>query len=451
MPGPTPEVYLRLGSHSEKQYVLKTAGLFQGVLVGANLLESTPGATVSLAIKILGGLNKAFAIDPMTYTFGMDLGYIQSETIDRTSRKPGARKVSLKRSFANLAKHYGEPVSSRVLTHKKPVSPAEFSGNLITDFSRAVFNYQVMRMKFQWDADPQLNEFAKELPAPSFVFSPYFYTHFERTGGAWKAWHELNVSLARSFAQIETDLPKHSVLCIDQSVLRSRSILMGIGKEYIETGCNACWLWFSKLIEQDIEEDELYNLVGFTNQFRDAGIALYNSHGGYLSALLSKHGMTGFSHGVGYGESKDVVPIIGVTIPTVNYHLPPLHVRVPMLELERALPELKIRSAADFHSRICDCTVCKGILKGQLSYLHEFGDTVTKVGNIRESQTPDSAKKCRFHFLLARKKEVEKVAATSLVELKRHLNDKATEYSNLPSYLGLSGRAQHLRTWSAGI
>ena len=446
-----PEVYLRLGSHSEKQYVLKTAALFEGVLVGANLLESTPGATVSFAVAILGGFKKSFAIDPMTYTFGMDLGYIQSETIDRTSRRPGARKIALKRSFASLAKHYGEPVSSRVLTDKKPVSPLDFSEKLVTDLSRSVFDYQVTRMKLQWDADPQLKEFAKELPAPSFVFSPYFYIHFERPGSDWKAWYELNVALARSFARIDTKLPKHSVLCIDHGVLRSQSILEKIGKEYIETGCDACWLWLSKFDEQKIEEDELRNLVRFANQFRDAKVALYNSHGGYLSALLAKHGLTGFSHGIGYGESKDVIPVIGVTVPTVNYHLPPLHVRVPVLELERALPELKIRTAGDFHSRVCDCTVCKGVLKGQLANLHEFGETVLKVGNVRESQTPDSAKKCRFHFLLARKKEVERVGKGTLTELKQDLRDKAAEYGRLPSFLALGSRARHLRTWSDGI
>ncbi len=451
MSGPMPRVYLRLGSHSEKQYVLKTAGLFEGVIVGANLLESTPGATVSLAVKIMGGFKKAFAVDPMTYTFGMDLGYIQSETIDRSSTRPGARKIALKKSFANLAKHFGEPVSSSVLRAKKSVSPADFTAKSIKDFSFAVFQYQVNRMKIQWDSDPQLKEFAKVLPTPSFVFSPYFFTPFERTSNAWTAWHEVNIALATDFAQIDSPLEKHSVLCIDKSVLRSRSVLTRIGQDYIETGCRACWLWLSNLIEEDIEDEELSNLVALSAQFRDAGIDLYNSHGGYLSAILSKHGMTGFSHGVGYGESKDVIPIIGVTVPTVNYHLPPLHVRVPMLELERALPELKIRNATEFHRRICDCTVCKGVLKGNLSNLHEFGDTVLKVGNTRESQTPDSAKKCRFHFLLARRKEMERIAASSLEEIKRHLSDKAAEYGLLPPYLGLRSRTQHLRTWSKWI
>jgi hypothetical protein len=48
---PPSTVTIRLGSHSEKEYLLKTANLFKGVIVGANLLEMTPGATVSLAWK----------------------------------------------------------------------------------------------------------------------------------------------------------------------------------------------------------------------------------------------------------------------------------------------------------------------------------------------------------------------------------------------------------------
>ena len=104
-------------------------------------------------------------------------------------------------------------------------------------------------------------------------------------------------------------------------------------------------------------------------------------HGGYLSALLSKRGLTGFSHGVGYGESKDVVPVIGVIVPVVNYHYPPLHIRTGIAEIERALTELEIFDADDFHEKVCDCTVCKGVIAGDLKNLRQFGEFVLKVGN----------------------------------------------------------------------
>jgi hypothetical protein len=221
--------------------------------------------------------------------------------------------------------------------------------------------------------------------------------------------------------------------------------------EYIDAGCEAYWFWFSALAEEKLATDRLKVLVALVNLLRDANRRAYNVHGSFLSALLNKHGLTGFSHGVGYGESKDVIPVIGVTVPTVNYHLPPLHVRVPILEVQRALGALGITDADEFHANICDCTVCKGVLGGDLANLGQFGDFVLKLGNTRQSQTPDSAKKCRFHFLLARYKEIEKVGSSSSEVLKAELKQIADQYEGLPSYLGLAGRASHLRVWRSAL
>ena len=451
MADPTPELYLRMGSHAEKQYVLKTVKLFSGVIVGANLVESTPGATVSFAVNILGGCKRAFAIDPMTYTFGMDIRYIQSETIDRTARKPGVRKIALKRSFVRLVEEYGEPLEDALLSENRSVQPSDFTGGNIRSFATSVYNYQAERMRSEWESDPQLKEFAPRMPSPSFALAPYFYLPYRLRGGRWREWLELNLALATEFASMEGGLEKHSVLCIERSILQSPRDAEEICKAYIETDCSACWLWLSALAESDTTFEELELLVCLAKLFKEAGVKLYNLHGGYLSGLLSKYGMTGFSHGIGYGEAKDVIPVIGVTVPTVNYHLPPLHIRVPMLELERALPRLGIKDAEDFHREICDCTVCKGVLRGDLGNLHEFGDMVLKAGNTRESQTPDSAKKCRFHFLLARKKEIDSISALTLREVKQQLSESYNTYHGLPAYLALKDKSEHLRVWRDGI
>jgi len=60
---------------------------------------------------------------------------------------------------------------------------------------------------------------------------------------------------------------------------------------------------------------------------------------------------------------------------------------------------------------------------------------VVKVGNLRESQTPDRAKKCRLHFLLARKKELGTIAALSNTDLKQQLLDTHDKFQRLPTYL----------------
>lgn len=439
---PRSEVFLRLGSHSEKQYVIKTFKLFHGVLAGANLLESTPGATVSFALNVLGK-GKAFAIDPMTYTFGMNLDYIKSETIDRSSKGKKTTKFGLKKSFVRLAEEFGNPVSDAV-EKDRPVKPSDFDNDMTEAFCGSIYNYQTTRMRMFWEADVQLQEF--DCPDPSFVFAPYFYIPCPEAG--WKEWRELNIKLANCFSELDGNVEKHGVICIDQKILDDSARWLRICHEYVETGLSAFWLWLSPLNEEKISDSRLQALAEGIDAFEAAGKRVYNMHGGYLSALLSKRGLTGFSHGVGYGESKDVVPVIGVIVPVVNYHYPPLHIRVGIAEIERALSDLGIYDADDFHKKVCDCTVCKGVIAGDLKNLRQFGEFILKVGNQKKSQTPDSAKKCRLHFILARRKEIDHVSELTADELKRELRDMAAEYAALPGYLTLQSKGRHLNTWA---
>ena len=54
MPVVDPSVVLRLGSHAEKDYFLKTIELWDGLMVGANLVEAAPRATSSMVLKFAG-------------------------------------------------------------------------------------------------------------------------------------------------------------------------------------------------------------------------------------------------------------------------------------------------------------------------------------------------------------------------------------------------------------
>jgi len=80
------------------------------------------------------------------------------------------------------------------------------------------------------------------------------------------------------------------------------------------------------------------------------------------------------SHGVGYGEQKDVVPVIGQSTPTVRYYLPSLHRRLSVPEIELCFRRLAIDSPNDFYEKICDCTICKGVVKKELKEFSEFGE-----------------------------------------------------------------------------
>src|SRR6266496_3271506 len=132
MPAVDPRVILRLGSHAEKEYIEKSVRRLDGVIVGANLMEATPGATASLIVSI-AGRGKAVYIDPMTYAFGRyvdpvtgrrrdDLDWIKSEQKAKKTRRGGRQ---FKRSYKALGLRLGG-LFEEALTREKAISPADF-------------------------------------------------------------------------------------------------------------------------------------------------------------------------------------------------------------------------------------------------------------------------------------------------------------------------------------
>lgn len=61
-----PELVLRLGTHAEKDYVEKLAAMLDGIIIGTNLLEATPGATSSLILSLCGANDVCPECDPCT-------------------------------------------------------------------------------------------------------------------------------------------------------------------------------------------------------------------------------------------------------------------------------------------------------------------------------------------------------------------------------------------------
>jgi hypothetical protein len=131
----------------------------------------------------------------------------------------------------------------------------------------------------------------------------------------------------------------------------------------------------------------------------------------------------------------------------VSYHFNPLHVKASVPDIERAFSILGIQTAAEFHKTVCDCSICVGTLRGDLRNFRKFGELTLKAGNRRESQTAESAKRCRFHFLLARRKELVLVNQSSRDQLAVLLGATIAEYDQLPVSIKLRERNYALKMW----
>ena len=167
MPIVEPSVVLRLGSHAEKDYFLKTTGLWDGLMVGANLLEAAPGATSSMVFKFAGKKHEMpYYVDPMTYAFGTyiehgtneprtDLDWIKSDQKNKETKKVERR---YKRSYRALAEIIGGPLLSG-LEKDEGISSDHFDDlEEIEQLCDAVLQYQRTRIRSEFECGFRVRE-----------------------------------------------------------------------------------------------------------------------------------------------------------------------------------------------------------------------------------------------------------------------------------------------------
>lgn len=457
MSDPTPQVVLRLGTHAEKDYIEKLAALLDGIILGANLLEATPGATSSLLLTLCGAKNAGrYYIDPMTYAFGeladrqsgkpwKDLDWLKSEQLLKGKGKQGKTVRDFKRSYRLLADQLGSPFAAAI-ANSRAISVSDLSADeTIRSVATATTQYQLTRVRAEFEKDDEFKSYASNIPSPAAVLAPYFFCEQPHRDD----WLSANLRLTAATVNAASATPVHAVVCSDVSALTDKTFMARLARELPATGVTGAWLWFSTLFEDEADVDTLQALRRLVESLAKSKLAVYNMHGGYFSLALSKYGMSGVSHGVGYGEQKDVIPVIGQSVPTVRYYLPALHRRLGVPDIERCFDALGIRTATDFHERVCDCPVCKGIVVEELRDFSLFGESQpSATSGLRRVQTPAAAKRCRFHYLICRVRERDRIGALSVADIQAMWANSANTWGRQRSLLE---SAQHLGRWSAAL
>ncbi|MBI1249802.1 hypothetical protein GC197_18400 [bacterium] len=444
MPDEQPQVFIRLGTHAEKDYLQKTIRLLDGFMVAANLLEATPGATSSLILKFGGKkIAKPYFLDPMTYAYGMNLSYLKSEQTVKTN---GGKKTIFapKRSYAQLALQFGG-LFEEAIQRDSRLTPVDFqSSTAVEKTCQSVARYQLTRPSSELAMDEESAPFSDSLPNPYAVMAPYFFVDNDY----FDDWLNLFISLSEATANLELDAPVHAVLCADVSFLDNQTAIDFVVDRLPGTGVDGVWLWFSTLDEHSASVKRLRKLRHLTEALSEH-LYVYNMHGGYYSLSLCRLGMTGIAHGVGYGEHKDIAPVQGQSTPTVRYYLPAVHKRLGVPDIERAFLNLNITSPEDFFEKICDCTICKGVLKDGIQKFGSFGELdYASAKSKRRSQTAAAAKLCRFHFLINRIKERNAITTKSVLDIRADFKAKWDVWSKEQS---VANNADHLPRWRKAL
>lgn len=359
-------------------------------------------------VLFLRNVDKPYFIDPVTYRFAVDRS--------RLLRKEG----DMKKSFEKLLYAYGNKIKNIIINEKRSLYPSDFSKDKVwqddfinelchhvLDFQQTFFGKALLDDSFK----KLIKSVGGKIPKqknPDFLIPPYFY--------AWDTndpWYMISKHCAEVSPEIARS-PVTPIICISKGVLLDATQLDKIVADY--DSFRRIILWISDFNSTREGTPLLRGFLNLIRKFKDRDKEILSLYGSYFDLLLSKMGLSGFSTGLGYGESKDVVaPTGGPLLP--RYYLNFLKYHVPRANAAGYLARHKERGLS------CSCKICnRGVT----------------IANMSENDI-------KKHFLCSRKKENVDVKSKELNEILAELVSSL----NIPDeeLVPFGLRKNHLFTW----
>jgi hypothetical protein len=316
--------YLSYGA-TDQQTVRQLAGSFNGLLVPGTVAsfqrEGTGGFVLSLSAASAG---TEYVIDPRFPLFQQAL-------------------VNPKKSHTALAEIFGRPD----LVRATDPLPDDFDAELIDTVARSWTDFNG---GYQQQTGGKFAKYAErlgepvELPnakAPRYVLAPYLVA-----SGITDPWWTKSQELFEATRRHVNDDDR----CVRVVASASPHALA----ELLETvGDSKIAIWVSALDELRRTHDELAEYGRAIADFTDQGKKAFALYGGFFGVLLQNIGLSGLSHGIGFGESRAWIELPESGPPPARYYLPQLHRYVQPDEATQLL-------FADERLAACDCEDCGG-------------------------------------------------------------------------------------------
>jgi hypothetical protein len=312
---------------------------YYGISVSAHLLSYTPMSVV----QVLSVTEKPFFVDPMTFVFARS-----PDTIARNG-KP-------RRSYSKLMAAYGLPFSE--CTNGSVLSPARFRGedgqiddSSVLEACRVVLSYQRAGVSAATNLSKYLellNRGVRLRPlSPTFLVSPYFYARSTRD-----EWYAISLRCAQLSRTIKGDKDLYAVVCISRDILYDSTQVQQIIRDY--AGHDGYIIWIDGFREDTLGTDDLVGVRALVEGLSRDGKPVLSMYGGFVCDLLSKFGLSGYSSGICYGESRSVDTKGGGA--GNRYYVRQSHLKVSE-ELAR-----DFFSVSDNNARfLCSCQTCQAI------------------------------------------------------------------------------------------
>jgi len=424
---------VRLGTHAEKDYLIRAYAWFDEVALNANLVEGT-ASSLGVFLNELRDKGKGYFVDPVTYAFALSPEYIMRGGTGQISRS------NLKRTFKGLAERYGTVVNQ--CAGRISLEPIHLASEAAQDdLCQSVLNYERDRLNeaISQSVDFLMAETEIEPLVPTRFIAPYFHLSGDLE------WLPINIALANRACNIEP--ATWVVVCLDSVLLDSTTIIDSLVSEYSSLTTPGYLLWATDFEEERATGGQIRGLQHLIRGLsQNEAKQVINMFGGYFSCLLADCGLTGISHGLGYGERRDIIPVLGGGLPPAKYYLPAIHQHIRIDQFAAIVSELDDNS----FPQVCNCAICSGLLRQGLRYLtQQYTAIDTKIvnGRYRQVATPQVYRLTRFHYLSNKHLEFQRCRN---IECSNLLGELDQAYQQFRGPLGTSS-LMYLRIWRRAL
>jgi len=403
---PRPNFYVRLNLTREKNYVSGNDDKYDGIFISANVLESFPKAFANFLYRSA----KPYVIDPITYIFG-------PSTLDLTDKRWWA---TLTQAYG-LTESLGPGVSN--LSSDNLLSPDGRPTQSLSRFVASVIAYQKSRIETIAQSLAEIDSFvsgqnARTNPRPQILLAPYFMMP---TAG--NPWATVNLESLRIAVEAKGNYPLYAVIFIDKSLLGFPTELERIAERFSIPGVDGYMVWIADFREIEAPVSLLKGFRDLVGRLSSNGKPVINMYGGLFSYLLGTNGITGVSHSLCYGESKDHLAEGGGFF--VRYYHPRMRTKIPAGRIQDFL-------ALRPHY-LCSCNVCS-----RLTDSHRAWDSI-------------SVEEAAIHYLNKRAEELAMIDQNGSSTLIRDFQVVTEEMHSVDPTRAEDQFYSHLARWATAL
>jgi hypothetical protein len=415
---------LRYGTVAEKTYLEKAINTYDYLVINGNSAAYVSRAIAKFVVeKFFSKPEKGFFIDPITYAFQHNTKLLKTLSSDGS--------YMLKKSIKKLVEEYGPPVNK--VEADTDIKPSDFSeARIKNDFCYRVLKFQYYIIndyinnndleKYLRYATGMNSNFIKQF-YPKLLIAPYFYLN--PNSADFEYWLDLNIQFielsTKKFSSDFGNSPIFGQIVLNKNVLQDNVVMQKIANAYNQCTCIGFTVWVDGFDEHEEDLNTLNGFIEFLQLLKKQPV--YSMYGGFFSVLLTHRSiglLDGVSHGMEYGEHREVYPV-GGGLPVSKYYYMPLHQRKDftkaflLLEhnniLDRTLSDWG--NADKYYAEICKCPRCREIIEDAMINFVKFESDqhyeVKRKNGItrRKKASPKTKENCLYHYLLCKMTEFD--------------------------------------------